>query len=219
MGRMAVSPKRAETNLGGDRVERKLDGDKAQRIVSAMRSSVGLRGAAGSTFDHVAQEAGVSRGLLHYYFGSKERLLVEVMRHDCDIRMARLERILANADSVDAIIEALVSNLREFIAEDADTGSFSLIFEMFSASRHNEDIREEMAELYRKVRGHVADVLGEKEREGVVELRCDPESAASVLLALADGITLQTLSDPDWDNGPAFEAGAATASFLLGGRS
>jgi uncharacterized membrane protein YdfJ with MMPL/SSD domain len=29
-----------------------------------MRTSVGLRGATGSTFDHVAREAGVSRGLV-----------------------------------------------------------------------------------------------------------------------------------------------------------
>src|SRR3954447_19647217 len=57
--------------------ERGLSGDKAQRIVDAMRDSVAKRGAAGSTFEHVAGEAGVSRGLLHYYFGTKERLPVE----------------------------------------------------------------------------------------------------------------------------------------------
>ena len=63
---------------------RDLAGDKAQRIVDAMRASVARRGAAGSTFDHVAREAGVSRGLLHYYFGTKERLLVEVVRRDAE---------------------------------------------------------------------------------------------------------------------------------------
>ena len=73
---------------------RKLDGDKARRIVAAMRESVATRGAAGSTFDVVAREAGVSRGLLHYYFGSKERLLVEVVRQDCDARIAALEERL-----------------------------------------------------------------------------------------------------------------------------
>ncbi len=50
---------------------RPLESDKAKRIVDAMRESVAARGAAGSTFDHVAREAGVSRGLLHYYFGTK----------------------------------------------------------------------------------------------------------------------------------------------------
>ena len=53
--------------------ERELSGEKAQRIIDAMRESVAKRGAAGSTFEHVAREAGVSRGLLHYYFGTKEQ--------------------------------------------------------------------------------------------------------------------------------------------------
>ena len=51
--------------------ERTLAGEKATRIVAAMRASVAERGVAASTFDHVAREAGVSRGLLHYYFGTK----------------------------------------------------------------------------------------------------------------------------------------------------
>src|ERR1051326_5163471 len=55
--------------------ERELSGEKAQRIIDAMRESVAKRGAAGSTFEHVAREAGVSRGVLHYYFGTKERLV------------------------------------------------------------------------------------------------------------------------------------------------
>ena len=71
--------------------ERELTGEKAQRIVDAMRKSVAERGAAGSTFEHVAREAGVSRGLLHYYFGTKEQLLVEVVRRDADLRMALLD--------------------------------------------------------------------------------------------------------------------------------
>src|SRR3954449_7817101 len=95
--------------------QRKLDGEKAQRIVAAMRESVGTRGAAGSTFDVVAREAGVSRGLLHYYFGSKEQLLVEVVRHDCEMRIAGMEERIARATTADAIIAALVLGLEEFI--------------------------------------------------------------------------------------------------------
>jgi len=44
---------------------RSLSGEKAQRIVEAMRRSVARHGAAGSTFDHVSREAGVSRENLY----------------------------------------------------------------------------------------------------------------------------------------------------------
>src|SRR4029453_12955584 len=90
---------------------RKLGGDKAQRIIAAMRASVGTRGAAASTFDHVAREAGVSRGLLHYYCGSKERLLVEVGRHDAAERTRSMDERLAKAQSADEIGPALAVGL------------------------------------------------------------------------------------------------------------
>src|ERR1700760_4390409 len=100
------------------KAERRLDSEKAKRIVRAMRTSVGRRGAAGATFDHVAQEAGVSRGLLHYYFGSKERLLGEAVRRDADVRIQRLEEHLVRADSIDAIVDVLVRQLEDFVADD-----------------------------------------------------------------------------------------------------
>jgi AcrR family transcriptional regulator len=194
--------------------ERKLDSEKAQRIVAAMRSSVGRRGTAGSTFDHVAAEAGVSRGLLHYYFGSKERLLVEVVRHDSDLRVARFTDALAEARSIDDVIEVLVRQVRDFVAEDP--GAQALLYEMFSASRSNEEIRAELAALWRRQRAIVADALREKEREGVIKLRGEAEAVASVLFALGDGFELQLLADPEWDSDAAFATGIETARFLFG---
>ena len=193
---------------------KRLDGEKAQRIIEAMRASVGTRGAAGSTFDHVAREAGVSRGLLHYYFGSKEQLLVEVVRHDCEVRIAAMDDRIARATNVDDIIAALVMGLEDFI--EGEPGSPAVIYELLSASRHSEDIRAELAELYRRWRADLADALRTKEREGVVRLDADPESVASMLFALGDGFGIQVLSDPEWDREGAFEVGVRIARRLLG---
>ena len=197
-----------------ERVERRLDSDKAKRIVAAMRSSVARRGAAGSTFDHVAQEAGVSRGLLHYYFGSKERLLVEVVRHDADLRAQALEERLRDARSLDAIVQALVWGLEQFVAEDP--GSHAVIHELLSAARRNDEIRDELAALYRRVRSEVAEILVEKEREGIVELRADGEAVVSIFLALADGLEVQLTSDADWASSEAVDTAVSVARFLLG---
>ena len=193
---------------------RRLEGDKAQRIIAAMRASVSKRGAAGSTFDHVAREAGVSRGLLHYYFGSKERLLVEVVRHDCDVRNRNMDERLERAGSVEEILDALVVGLNEFIEDDA--GGQAVIYEMLSASRHSEEIRAELAELYRQWRERLAGWLRVKEREGVIRLQAEPEAVASILFALGDGFGIQVLSDPDWDQQSSFELGVASARRLLG---
>jgi AcrR family transcriptional regulator len=193
---------------------KRLDGEKAQRIIEAMRTSVGTRGAAGSTFDHVAREAGVSRGLLHYYFGSKEKLLVEVVRHDCETRIEAMDERITRATSVDEIVAALVLGLEEFI--EGEPSSPAVIYELLSASRHSDEIRSELAELYRRWRADLADALRAKERDGVVRLEADPEAVASMLFALGDGFGIQVLSDPDWDREAAFELGVRIARRLLG---
>ena len=192
---------------------RKLEGEKAQRIVEAMRTSVGKRGAAASTFDVVAREAGVSRGLLHYYFGSKERLMVEVVRNDCDTRVAALEERLATATSADEFVAFLVQTLEAFLSDEPGQ---AVLYEMLSASRRSEEIRAELAELYRRWRGQLATALEEKQREGVVKLDAAPEDVAALLFALGDGMGLQVISDPEWDSAPAFALGVQTARRLLG---
>jgi AcrR family transcriptional regulator len=192
---------------------RDLAGDKAQRIVDAMRASVARRGAAGSTFDHVAREAGVSRGLLHYYFGTKERLLVEVVRRDTDIRMAALDASLAGAHTAEDLIDALVRSLEDVVENDPD---FVLLwFELFTVSRRNEEIGAEVAELTRRSREHVAEVFEAKQREGVLRLHDEPDAVATILFSLADGIAMRMLLEPERDFDATLRAGIACARALL----
>jgi AcrR family transcriptional regulator len=193
--------------------ERELSGEKAQRIVDAMRDSVATRGAAGSTFEHVAREAGVSRGLLHYYFGTKERLLVEVVRRDAEFRVARLDEPLAKAKTVDDVLDVLVNSLTELIQNEP--GFFLLLYELFSAGRRNPEIQHEVGQLFERTRSHVAEILKAKEREGVLNLRFDAEAIVSYLFAVGDGFALQALSDPSREVDSALAAGVASARYLL----
>jgi AcrR family transcriptional regulator len=194
--------------------ERELSGEKAQRIVNAMRVSVAKRGAAGSTFEQVAREAGVSRGLLHYYFGTKERLLVEVVRRDTELRVERLDDRLGSAKTVDGVVGALVTSLTDMI--EHEPGFFLLLYELFSAGRRNPDIQREVGQLFEKTRSHVAEVLRSKEEEGVLSLRFAAEDVVSYLFALGDGFALQALSDPTRDSSGAMAVGVASARYLLG---
>ena len=192
---------------------KELSGEKAQRIIEAMRSSVARRGISGSTFEHVAREAGVSRGLLHYYFGTKEALLVEVVRRDSEHRIARLDEPLAAAGSADEVLQVLVASLQDSISNEP--GFWVLIFELFTAGRRNPEIEREVGELFARTRDHVAEILQAKEREGVLSLASDADAVVSFLFAVADGLALQMLSDPDRDHSATIEAGTAAARALL----
>jgi AcrR family transcriptional regulator len=192
---------------------RSLSSEKAQRIVEAMRRSVARRGTAGSTFDHVSREAGVSRGLLHYYFGTKEQLLVEAVRRDCDLRMELLEQQLAQAQTADDYIDLMAQNLQKTVHEDPDF--VTLVFELFTLSRRNEDIAAEYGGLMRRMREQVAGMLAAAEREGILHLHAEPEAVAEILFSLGDGFALRMLAEPDRDFGATVQAGIAAARALL----
>jgi AcrR family transcriptional regulator len=192
---------------------RSLSGEKAQRIVEAMRRNVARRGTAGATFEHVSREAGVSRGLLHYYFGTKEQLLVEAVRRDCEVRLEMLERQLSRAQSAEDFIDLMAENLQETVREDPDF--VTLVFELFTLSRRNSDIAIEYAELMRRTREQVAGMLALGQRDGILRLHAEPEAVAEILFSLADGFALRMLAEPDRDFTATVQAGIACARALL----
>ena len=189
------------------------DREKATRIVEAMRASVAERGIAGSTFDQVARSAGVSRGLLHYYFGSKERLLVEAVRLECDLRDELLDEALEAAASVEQVLDALVRSFQDFLGDGPATAV--MFHEMLTLAQRNEEIAYELRELGRRTRTHLAEALEAKAEAGVLALRDDPESIAAFLFVLADGILVRKLSEPDYDIEPLMDKSVAAARALL----
>jgi AcrR family transcriptional regulator len=195
------------------RGDRPLAGERAQRIVEAMRRSVAQHGTAGSTFERVAREAGVSRGLLHYYFGTKEQLLAEAVRRDCQLRLERLEGQLAGAQTAEDFIGLMAQHLQDMIREDPDF--VTLLFELFTLSRRNDDIATEYANLMRTMREQVAGMLTMAQSEGVLRLHAEPEAIAEILFSLGDGVALRMLTEPDRDFTATIHAGIECARALL----
>jgi AcrR family transcriptional regulator len=193
--------------------ERSLSGVRATRIVEAMRESVAEVGIAGSTFERVAGKAGVSRGLLHYYFGTKERLLVEVIRRDTDERIATLGAAMRAAQTVDELIIAMSETFERTIREQ--TGYVYMVSELYVAGRNSPELQRELGELYRRARTEFAQILLEKQRQGVIRLRFGPEATLAYLFASGDGLTVQRLTDPSLDVRATTEAAVGVARWLL----
>ena len=193
--------------------QRQLSGDKVQRIVDAMRTCIASRGIAGATFEHVSSEAGVSRGLLHYYFGTKERLLIEVLRGDAEVRIGALDEPLEAAQSADEVLNVFVAGAEEIL--QSDPGFYVLVYELFSAGRQNPEIQAELAQVYDGSRRHVAEILRRKQEEGVLSLRFDAETCVTFMFGAADGVALQRLTDPERDYSELLELERGILRFLL----
>ncbi|MEO8713864.1 MAG: TetR/AcrR family transcriptional regulator [Acetobacteraceae bacterium] len=192
---------------------RELPGEKATRIVEAMRTSVAERGISGSTFDVVARAAGVSRGLLHYYFGTKERLLVEAVRRETEVRGALVRDAVASAQGADELIDGLVRSFEDLLG--AGPSQVVMFYELLTLAQRNEGIAAELSELSRTLRLELAQALRTGRDGGVFQLRAGPDEVASFLLVLADGVMIRRMSEPDLDVRALIDQAVLAARALL----
>jgi AcrR family transcriptional regulator len=191
-----------------------LTNDKAARIVVAMRQCVANYGAAGATFDHVAREAGVSRGLLHYYFGSKEKLLIEVVRMETDRLVETIKAAAEFSGSAEELVDVLLTQLRLIL--DTEPELYLLVFEMIGEARRHPEIGNEVSEYNRRTRAQFAQILEGLQKKKAINLRHSALATASALLAMANGLALEMFQDPDGDHDACVAADVDAALYMLG---
>ncbi|VAV88454.1 Transcriptional regulator BetI, TetR family [hydrothermal vent metagenome] len=77
-------------------------------LVEATISEIGERGTLDVTVSQIAKRAGMSSGLAHHYFGSKEQMFAAAMRHILTLYGAEVRGALAMAKSPRERIEAII---------------------------------------------------------------------------------------------------------------
>ena len=90
-----------------------------------------------------------------------------------------------------------------------------MFYELLTLGQRNDEIAAELAELGRRTRTHMAEALRAKRDGGVIELSADAGTVATFLFALADGITVRRLSEPELDIGPGMAQSVAAVRCVL----
>lgn len=77
-------------------------------LIEATIAEIGARGTINVTVNQIAGRAGVSSALAHHYFGGKEDLFLEAMRHTLQLYTKEVLKFLQDAVSPRARAEAVV---------------------------------------------------------------------------------------------------------------
>jgi len=169
--------------------------EKAHVILAAALKVLAERGYAATTVAQVAAEAGVSRGLLHYHFESKEALLARVVHASIEPSLMLLEPMLAAGTSGASIASALTRAVRGLIR--TDPAVFTLVFEGWAVSRQSEMVAREMRRMFRRFRAAMEAGLSQAKARGAIDPPMPVESVAMLATALMDGLALQLVLDPE----------------------
>ncbi|MEI6575749.1 MAG: TetR/AcrR family transcriptional regulator [Bacteroidota bacterium] len=81
-----------------------------EAILAAARKVFGIRGREGARMQEIADEAGINKALLHYYFRSKEKLF-EIVFQEAFSKFARnVNELLRSEASFDQKIDSFIEN-------------------------------------------------------------------------------------------------------------
>ena len=178
-----------------------------ERIIAAASKVLAEKGYDATTLREISREAQAAPGLVHYYFGGKDQLLVEALQAAGRRFHQRMEQLVQRVPG-DQALEAVLTHLYERVEQEPEV--YRLRYESFSLGLHNPVIapavRERLAQRREEIGSVMATVLENVERtEGTKRSSLDPTILAALLLSLFDGLALQKILDPTFDLDAAYQ--------------
>lgn len=157
---------------------------RVDEILQAACRVVVSGGASDLRIGVVAQEAGVSRTLVHYYFTTRQELLRAAFAYAENLRIEALEAELATLSTgAERAERALMRTIDPTLEANP-----ALWNEVWSSLRYDEELRPLVQERYRAWAERIVRLLEEGRQDGSVPSAVDPEGAGWRLAAAADGI-------------------------------
>jgi TetR/AcrR family transcriptional repressor of bet genes len=168
--------------------------ERQEQLIQATIRSVASRGLSDTTMATVANEAGLSQGIINLHFQSKERLLIETLRYIADeYRQAWKKALGVAGDSPPARLEALV--LIDFRLPVCDRNKLAVWFAFWGESKSRPTYRKICAERDRAYRSEMIEVCQSLIDAGRYS-NIDAESVAAGLSAMTAGLWLDMLTNP-----------------------
>jgi AcrR family transcriptional regulator len=175
------------------------------RRIEMLRAAAELiceRGFGDTRIADVAKRAGVSSALVIYYFGTRDRLLVDALRYSEESFYEATEKMLAEIPSVHERLSLLVKWTCVPEADDEIPGAWGLWFDLWAQAFRHDEVKAGRAELDARWRSMIIDAVKSDEVGSDVDVR----TFALEFSALLDGLSIQVaLEDPEVDSAVAYD--------------
>ena len=181
------------------------------QMLQAAAELIGERGFSETRIADVAKRAGASSALVIYYFGTRDRLLVDALRYSEQNFYDAAEKMLAEVTSVRERLSLLIewTCVRESAGDVP--GAWGLWFDLWTQAFRHDEVAAARLDQDRRWRSMIADVVRAGQADGDVGTVNVPRFTLT-FAALLDGLSIQVaLEDPDLNSDLAYEIAMAFA--------
>ena len=152
------------------------------------------RGLQQASIDEVAGDAGFTKGAFYANFKSKEELFLAMLDDRFAQRLEQIDRVWQSDGDLQSKARQAGQDFADYLSDEEWS---RLFFEFAAYAARNEDFRQELVTRYRALRERVAEVYARKKEEMGIEPAVPAEQVAAMIFAMANGLALEKLLEPD----------------------
>jgi AcrR family transcriptional regulator len=175
------------------------------RRIEMLRAAAELiceRGYGDTRIADVAKRAGASSALVIYYFGTRDRLLVDALRYSEESFYEAAEKMLVETPSLRERLSLLIKWTCVPEAEDEIPSAWGLWFDLWGHAFRHSEVKAGRIELDARWRSMIVDAVKSAE----IDIDVDVRMFALEFSALLDGLSIQVaLDDPEVDSAVAYD--------------
>ncbi|WP_433158853.1 TetR/AcrR family transcriptional regulator [Kribbella sp. CA-247076] len=168
---------------------------KREEILTKALEVIARQGYRKTSTRELAAAVGLSEAGLLHYFGSKEKLFEAVLRARDEADTARLDGGLDSG--LDGALNSgldVIGKLGAVVRHNTDVPGLVQLYSTFSAEAGDPQhgAHEYFVERYRRLRAALAEGVRARQADGTMSTAADPETIATLLIALSDGLQIQS---------------------------
>jgi AcrR family transcriptional regulator len=195
--------------------------DRHQEILDAAARVITERGLAETRISDIAEQAGVSPGLILYYFESKDRLLAEALTFANDQFYLRTSREIRRLPSAKDQLRRLIDlSVPGYLQEFGRLDEWALWIEVWVRALRDAEMAKDREVLDERWRSQIAEIVRAGRKTGEFTSTEDPDELALRLACLIDGLAIQVVMNdskitPDRMHRACMQVAANELGFLL----
>ncbi|MGO4446352.1 TetR/AcrR family transcriptional regulator [Mycobacterium sp. 2YAF39] len=178
------------------------------RRIEMLRAAAELiceRGFGDTRIADVAKRAGVSSALVIYYFGTRDRLLVDALRYSEESFYSAAEEMLGEVSELRERLSLLIGWTCVREGNEEIPGAWGLWFDLWAQAFRHDEIKSDRAELDARWREMIVDAIKSAD-ESEFDPKVNARMFALEFAALLDGLSIQVaLDDPEVDSDLAYD--------------